>query len=341
MEVSEIPLDKIRPSPYQPRETFDKEKIQELSESIKSVGILEPIIVRQNGDTYQIIAGERRWRAAQFAGLKKIPAIIKDIAGEHMLEESLIENWHRQDLSPIERENAVYALWESEKYGKNKDSYAKLATVLGISPRHAEDNIKAKEAREEIIKVTKQPPKKILGTRAIVDTEGIDDIESRAKVISKVENKELKAEDIREYVAIFKDASQPVKDEMLKPESEITKEIAEQVIKLEDVEEQKAVVEEIKRYRLKEDEVKERIEDIVKSKEAGIAPIIERGFVIEGQWFVDRFGRISRELNTLNPKGVSDLTPKQKEQIVIQAKAMIRKLEELLKALGHGAVEVG
>lgn len=93
MEIKMIPVDKIVPNPFQPRETFDKESIRELAESMKEYGLLQPIIVKplKNGK-YQIIAGERRWRAFQFAGLKEIPAIVKDIDTPRQLIESLIEN---------------------------------------------------------------------------------------------------------------------------------------------------------------------------------------------------------------------------------------------------------
>jgi len=113
MELKNIPINKISPSPFQPRESFNKESLKELAESIKEFSLLHPIIVRPTGNgTYQIVAGERRWRAAQFAGLKEIPAIVKDIDEKQQMIESLIENIHREDLSTIEKGMAVKQIFE-------------------------------------------------------------------------------------------------------------------------------------------------------------------------------------------------------------------------------------
>lgn len=100
-----IDLDRIKPNPYQPRESFPKESIRQLADSIKHVGLLQPISVRpiKGKKVYEVIAGERRWRAAKFAGLKRMPAIVKDVDDARMMMESLIENVHREDLEPIER----------------------------------------------------------------------------------------------------------------------------------------------------------------------------------------------------------------------------------------------
>ena len=108
-----IPTNKIHPSPFQPREMFDKEKLEELAASIKESGLLQPILVRKDGDGYQIIAGERRWRACQFAGMKEIPSVVRDPSPDDLetRELSLAENWHRLDLESAETEKFVYQLW--------------------------------------------------------------------------------------------------------------------------------------------------------------------------------------------------------------------------------------
>jgi ParB family chromosome partitioning protein len=103
LDVRMLRIDEIRPNPFQPRESFAREDIQELANSVKNAGLLQPISVRKNGNTYQIIAGERRWRASQFAGFKEIPAIIKDASDSQMMIESLIENVNRKDLEPLEK----------------------------------------------------------------------------------------------------------------------------------------------------------------------------------------------------------------------------------------------
>jgi ParB family chromosome partitioning protein len=119
-------LDEIEPNPLQPREHFDQEKLAELVSSIKANGVLQPIIVRKAGEKYQIIAGERRWRAAQMADLMSIPAIIRDATDQDMLKIALIENLQRQDLNPIEEANAYKSL--IEEFSVTQDI---LATFVG------------------------------------------------------------------------------------------------------------------------------------------------------------------------------------------------------------------
>ena len=100
--VLEVDINKITPNPKQPRNKFDDATLMELADSIKEVGVLQPITVKKNGDYYVIIAGERRWRAARIAGLEKIPAIEKDLDELKILEAALIENVQREDLNPME-----------------------------------------------------------------------------------------------------------------------------------------------------------------------------------------------------------------------------------------------
>lgn len=103
---SELAVSQIRPNPFQPRTTWNEEQLLELCESIKVNGIIQPIIVRKSDDGYQIIAGERRFRAAQMAGLEKVPVLERTATDEEMLELALVENIHRADLNPIERAKA-------------------------------------------------------------------------------------------------------------------------------------------------------------------------------------------------------------------------------------------
>ena len=102
----EIPLSRIKPNPYQPRTVWNPEELEELTRSVRENGVIQPIIVRKSGDTYEIVAGERRYRAATQAGLEKIPALVRSATDEEMLELALVENIHRTDLNPIERAKA-------------------------------------------------------------------------------------------------------------------------------------------------------------------------------------------------------------------------------------------
>lgn len=99
---SVIPIDKVKPNPKQPRKTFDEAQLSELAESIKENGVLQPILVRKNGANYEIVAGERRYQATKLAGLKEIPAVVREIADEDVFQLALIENLQRSDLDPIE-----------------------------------------------------------------------------------------------------------------------------------------------------------------------------------------------------------------------------------------------
>ena len=126
--VIEIDIGKIEPNPEQPRRNFDSEAISRLAESIASVGVVQPIIVVDEGAYYKIIAGERRWRAARAAGLSTIPAIVRDYSKERGVEVSLIENLQRQDLNPIEEANGYERL--IVEYGYTQD---RIAQTVGKS----------------------------------------------------------------------------------------------------------------------------------------------------------------------------------------------------------------
>jgi ParB family chromosome partitioning protein len=109
----EIDLDLIEPNIFQPRTRFDETKLQELAQSIRANGIVQPLLVRRVGPKYQLIAGERRWRAAQLAGIQKVPAVVKDIPDDKLLELALIENIQRQELNPIEEAQAYRRLMDT------------------------------------------------------------------------------------------------------------------------------------------------------------------------------------------------------------------------------------
>jgi ParB family chromosome partitioning protein len=122
-EVLEIETDLIRPGQQQPRTSFDEAKLQELAQSIRASGIIQPLLVRRRGGLFELVAGERRWRAAQLAGLTRVPAIVREIADENLLELALIENIQRQELNAVEEANAYKRLIES--LGLTQDEVAK------------------------------------------------------------------------------------------------------------------------------------------------------------------------------------------------------------------------
>jgi ParB family chromosome partitioning protein len=140
--VAELSVDDIGPNPFQPRTRFDDAALKELSESIRVQGVLQPIIVRRLGaDDFQLVAGERRLRAAQLAGLQRIPAIIREYDDRAMMELALIENIQREDLNPIDEAKAFQALVEkvglthdqlSERVGKQRSSISNSLRLLAL-----------------------------------------------------------------------------------------------------------------------------------------------------------------------------------------------------------------
>ena len=112
-QVKIVPINEIEPNKEQPRKNFDEDKMEELSQSIKEHGIIQPLIVKKQGNFYVIVAGERRWRAARMAGLSEVPVIIQDYSNNEVMEISLIENLQREDLNPIEEAKAFETLINS------------------------------------------------------------------------------------------------------------------------------------------------------------------------------------------------------------------------------------
>ncbi|MFH1238803.1 MAG: ParB/RepB/Spo0J family partition protein [bacterium] len=139
--VVDIRIDKIKPNKHQPRKQFDEQKIKELMETIREKGVINPILVRAVGSEYEIIAGERRWRAMSQMGLAEIPAIVKDVSDHDMFELSLIENIQREDLNPLEEAEAYQHLISdfgltqeelSKRIGKDRSSIANILRLLKL-----------------------------------------------------------------------------------------------------------------------------------------------------------------------------------------------------------------
>lgn len=140
--LAHIPIEKISPNPYQPRTTFHEESIEELARSVREHGIVQPLVVTRAGDRYRLIAGERRYRAAQRAGLRTVPAIVKEMIHEgDALQIALIENIQREDLNPIEEAGAYHQLHEefgltqeeiSQRVGKERSTVANFLRLLKL-----------------------------------------------------------------------------------------------------------------------------------------------------------------------------------------------------------------
>jgi ParB family chromosome partitioning protein len=147
----EVAVDQVQPNPHQPRKAFDSKSLDELAASIRSSGVIQPVIVRRLGGGYQLITGERRWRAARQAGLERIPAIVREVTDAESLELALIENLLREDLNPMEEAEAFDRLlaqfgWTQEelaqRIGKDRSSIANALRLLRL-PAPIQDDLRA------------------------------------------------------------------------------------------------------------------------------------------------------------------------------------------------------
>ncbi|HET8603655.1 MAG TPA: ParB/RepB/Spo0J family partition protein [Marmoricola sp.] len=140
---AEIPVDQVSPNPRQPREVFDEEAMAELVHSIKEIGLLQPVVVRPDGDRYELIMGERRWRATREAGLATIPAIVRETDDTAMLRDALLENLHRSQLNPLEEAAAYQQLLDdfacthdelASRIGRSRPQISNTLRLLKLSP---------------------------------------------------------------------------------------------------------------------------------------------------------------------------------------------------------------
>lgn len=142
--VMELELDQIEPNRQQPRKYFDETALEELAVSLKTYGMIQPIVVKKNGEYYEIIAGERRWRAAKIAGMEKVPVVVKKWEDAEAFEAALVENLQREDLNPMEEAESYLRLQEefglsqekiAEKVGKSRSAITNSLRLLQLDPR--------------------------------------------------------------------------------------------------------------------------------------------------------------------------------------------------------------
>jgi len=192
-----IKINRLIPNPDQPRKTFFEQTISELAESIKEHGVLSPIIVRPAGDKYEIIAGERRFKASRQAGLKEIPAIIKNVSNGDARIISLIENIQREDLNDIDRASALRELKTNLKL-----SWEKIAKRLGLSKRRVLDLVGLLDLPEEIKEDIRQ--KKITERHGRALRQLLDKAEILRGTFNFIKEKKLTGEQTQELVQVIK-----------------------------------------------------------------------------------------------------------------------------------------
>jgi len=237
MELKQIQTDKILANFSQPREHFDKEKIRELSESILSNGLINPITVREYKDKFMIVAGERRWQAHKVAGLKTISAFVKEYKNDGVwMIESLIENVHREDLMPLEKAKFLKKIKDIENISERE-----LAKKVGISQTVINQHLSLLPIEKEI-ELIGMPIKDYTTISQIASLPSKDD---RAKVFKKMEERGVA--ETRRVVSVIKKASPEVKEALL--DDKITVQQAESLTKIESPKAREQALKEVKQHR--------------------------------------------------------------------------------------------
>ena len=189
---TEIEIHKLFPNPNQPRRSFDAQSLNELADSIKIHGVIQPLIVTKREDKYMIIAGERRWRAAKIAGLLKVPVVIKDYSDQKISEISLIENLQREDLNPIEAARAIKRLMAEYNYTQEK-----VAERLGKSRPAIANTLRLLTLDQEIIEMILDGKLSAGHARALL---GIEDKDQQLKLANAAIQKQMSVRDLENAV---------------------------------------------------------------------------------------------------------------------------------------------
>lgn len=210
-EIQELPLSELRVNPYQPRKTFNEESLNELAESIKEHGVFQPIIVKKSIKGYEIVAGERRFRASKLAGKETIPAIVRNFTDEEMMEIAVLENLQRENLNAVDEANAYKTLMEnlhltqdqvSKRVNKSRSHITNLLGILAL-PEHVltlvkENKLTMGHARclsklsdiEKINELTKKVLEENLSVRELEALASGEEIERKNKIVKKPKSNE-------------------------------------------------------------------------------------------------------------------------------------------------------
>jgi ParB family chromosome partitioning protein len=223
-QIEEIEISKIKTNINQPRKVFEKESIKELSDSIKSVGLINPIQVKKIDGGYELICGERRLKAHELDNRKTIKAIVKEYnSKDDEMVESLVENLHRTDLNSIERENFINKLWLSGKY----KTRAELGRVIGMSDSNVRNILLTKNLRETIPFATSD-----ISTRDMQDVLSVKNMDDKQNILKKIQKDEIKNKDLREASKIINKSPSDVKKAFFS--NKITMQQADKISKIKD-----------------------------------------------------------------------------------------------------------
>lgn len=222
-EIKEIPLNEIRVNPYQPRKVFNEEPLQELASSIKEHGVIQPIIVKKSIKGYEIVAGERRYRASKIAGKETIPAIVREFTDEQMMEIAVLENLQRENLNPLEEAEAYLSLMKnlnltqeqlSKRVGKSRSHITNILGILNL-PEEVKELVKDNkltmghartlskiENKEQIKELANKVIAENMNVRALEEETKENNIPKKVKQIKHEKNPEIHAveKELAEYL---------------------------------------------------------------------------------------------------------------------------------------------
>ncbi len=191
-EIIYVQSGQIKPNPFQPRENFDQLSIEELAQSIKEKGVIQPLLVRRRGDNYELIAGERRFRASNILGLKEIPVIVRDVSDQDSLELALIENIQREGLNPIEEAHAYQHLMD-----KFKVTQEKISEVLGKARVTITNTLRLLKLPHEIQEEMKKGRISFAHGRALLE---IEDTNHQRKLVQDIISKGLSVRELENLI---------------------------------------------------------------------------------------------------------------------------------------------
>lgn len=205
-KVIEIALKELRPNPYQPRKTFHEDSIAELAQSIKEHGVIQPIIVRTVLRGYEIIAGERRFRASQQCGLERIPAVVRKFTDQQVMEIALIENVQREDLNAIEIAHAYHALVDQFQFTQEE-----LSVKVGKSRSHIANFLRLLQLPDEVKQHVSRGTLSMGHARAIV---GVKDDKVKKELAELTVKNEWSVRFLEEYIKQMEDSKHPNKEKV-------------------------------------------------------------------------------------------------------------------------------
>lgn len=211
--IQEISIHSCRPNPYQPRKTFDDDAIEELKESILEYGIIQPLIVRKSIKGYEIVVGERRYRAAKAAGLSEIPVVVKELSDHRMMELALLENLQREDLTPIEEAEAYANLMKELKITQEE-----LSKRLGKSRSHIANTVRLLSLPDQVIAYINNGELSMGHGRALL---GLTDKDLILKIAKEIREKKLNVRQVEKIISDLNNKQKLKKKKEQKKEKDI------------------------------------------------------------------------------------------------------------------------